>query len=205
MRRTKLAAAAVLALTASLVACKQPGTSVSNTVAGTPDGGADEPGVENMGTAATPAGAAQNPAGLVTALAASDLFEIQSGQLAQQKGQSSDVKSMGAMLVEEHTKSSNELKAILARSSPPVSPPVSPPTALPPELQSRLQALQGLSSAEFDRRWIAEQTASHQRTLAALNGFLGQAQPGPLKDHAAKSSGVIQKHLNDLRNTQPER
>lgn len=189
-----LAGAAGLLLSIGLTACEQPGTSVSNNVAGTPDGGSDEPGVENLGATAAPPAAPQSPAEFVTALAASDLFEIEAGKLAQQKGQSDQVKGWGRMLVEEHTKASNELETILAGSNPQVT----PPTTLPPDLQARLQQLQGLSGAEFDQRWLAEQTASHQQTLALLNGYLATAQPGPLKDHAAKATGTVQKHLNEF-------
>lgn len=189
-----MAVGSVLALSLGTAACQQPTTGVTNNVAGSPEEFPDEPGVENMGSAAVPAGAPQTPAAYVTAITASDLFEIQSGQLAKQKGQSDRVKSLGSMLVDEHTKSSNELKAVLAQSNPPVT----PPTSLPADMQARLQSLQGLSGEQFDQRWLAEQTVAHQQTLAAVNGFLAQAEPGPLKDHASKATGVIQKHLNEL-------
>lgn len=194
MKRKFMAVGGAVALTLGAAACQQQTTSVTNNVAGSPEEFPDEPGVENMASASAPAGSPQTPAAYVTAIAASDLFEVQSGQLAQQKGQSDRVKSLGAMLVDEHTKSSNELKAVLAQSNPPVS----PPTALPPDMQARLQALQGVSGEQFDQRWLAEQTAAHQQALANVNGFLAQAEPGPLKDHASKATGVIQKHLNEL-------
>lgn len=194
MRKALLVLGSTLGLTLGLTGCQQPGTTVSNNVAGTPDGGPDEPGVENLGAAAAPTPDPQSPAQFVTALAASDLFEIEAGKLAQEKGQSAQVKGFGEMLVEEHSKSSEELKALLARSNPPVA----PPTALPADLQARLQQLGGLSGDEFDRRWMAEQTASHQQTLALLNGYLATAEPGPLKDHAAKATGTVQKHLNEF-------
>jgi putative membrane protein len=193
MNNRLAASGAVLALLLGVAACEQPGTTVSNNVAGTPDGGADEPGVQNLGAAAGQA----VPTDLVTALAASDMFEIEAGKLAQAKGQDAAIKGLGGMLVEEHTKASNELKALLAQSNPPIS----PPTTLPPELQTKLQQLGGLSGAEFDRRWLAEQTASHQQTLTKVNAFLAAAQPGPLKDHAAKATGIIQKHLNEFNHT----
>jgi putative membrane protein len=194
MTRRLLAAASVMMLTASLGGCEQPGTTVTNNVSGTPDGGADEPGMENLTASAGPVYSGQSPAQFVNALAASDLFEIQSGKLAQQKGQSAEVRGFGAMLVDEHTKASGELLALLGRSNPPIT----PPAVLPPDLQAKLQQLALLSGDQFDQRWLAEQTASHQQTLALVNGFLATAQPGPLKDHAAKATGIVQKHLNEF-------
>lgn len=194
MRKALLVMGSALGLSLGVAACDQPGTTVSNNVAGTPDGGPDEPGVKNLGAAAAPPSAPQTNADFVTALAASDLFEIEAGKLAQQKGQSSEVKGFGRMLQEEHRKSSEELKALLAKSNPPVT----LPTTLPPDLQARLQQLQGLTGEQFDQRWMAEQKASHQETLALLNGYLAVAEPGPLKDHAAKATGTVQKHLNEF-------
>jgi putative membrane protein len=193
IRMVTLAAASALVL--GTAACKESGTSVSNNVVGSPEEFPDEPGVANLGdNAVAGAQASASPEAAVSTLAASDLFEIESARLAQQKGQSSDVKGLADMIEEEHAKASNELKAILAESNPPVA----PPTALPTDLQARLDTLKGLSGAEFDKRWLAEQQASHQETLAKTNAFLAVAQPGPLKDHASKATGMVQKHLNEL-------
>ena len=194
MRTAFLVLGSALGLSLGLTACEQPGTTVTNNVAGTPDGGADEPGVENLAASDVARSAPQSPAQFVTAIAASDRFEIESGNLAQQKGQSDRVKDLGKMLAEEHTELSNELKARLAKSSPPVTTPID----LPPDLRARLQQLESLSGEQFDQRWMAEQTASHQQTLALLNGYLAVAEPGPLKDHAAKATGTVQKHLYEL-------
>ena len=187
---TRLTIAAVLTL--GLAACQQPGTTVSNNQT---QGQTDEAVVENLGAAAPQAPGTVLPAAEFAAKAAGrDLFEIASGKLAQQKGQSDAVKSMGAMLVEEHTKSSNELKAALQG----VTPPVVLPAAPPPELQARIDALAALSAEEFDKQWIAEQIAVHQQTLADLNGYIAKGDSSTLKDWASRATGVVQKHLNEL-------
>lgn len=189
-----MALGSVAALGLALTGCEQPGTTVTNNVSGTPDAGADEPGVANMTGTAAPANAPQSPAEFISAVAASDQFEIQSGRLAQEKGQSDRVRGFGTMLVEDHTKAQEEFRRLLAQSNPPVT----PPATLPAELQAKLSELAALSGPEFDQRWLAEQTAAHQRTLATLNGFLAVAPPGPLKDHAAKATGIVQQHLNEF-------
>ncbi|MFC7536661.1 DUF4142 domain-containing protein [Sphingomonas sp. GCM10030256] len=188
-----LATAAAAVLTIGLTACNQSETSVSNNVAGTPDGGVDEPGVANMAdnvVGATSAGAEA----YVTAAAASDMFEIETSKLAQQKGQSGAVKSYAKMMIDEHTKSSTELKAAVQGISP--APAI--PTVLPADKQTKVDALKTLSGAAFDRQYLADQQAGHQETLAKVNSFLASAQSGPLKDHASKTTGVVQKHLNEL-------
>ena len=142
-RPLTLAAAAALALAAA--ACKQEGTTVSNNVSGSTDQ-TDEPGVANLGAAAAPAGMQLNAQQFAETAAGSDLFEIATGKLAQQKGSSAAVKGFGGMLVDEHTKSSNELKAAAAKV-----PGVALPVVPPPELQARIDALRGLSGEAFDR------------------------------------------------------
>lgn len=192
--------AATGTLTLALAGCDQPGTTVSNNVAQADEAIPDEPGVANLPGSNLASGAPMpmDAQQAVTAMAGSDLFEIASGRLAQEKGQSSEVKSLGAMLVEEHGKAAEEMKAMLANANLPVQLPAAPP----PELQARLDALRGLEGAEFDRRWLSEQVAAHQQALTNVNGFLAGAQPGPLKTHAAKVTGIVQKHLNQLGQTQ---
>ena len=187
---TRLTIAAVLAL--GLAACQQPDTTVSNNQT---QGQTDEAVVENLGNAMPQAPGTVMPAAEFAATAAGrDLFEIASGRLAQQKGQSDAVKSMGEMLVEEHTKSSNELKTMLQG----VTPPVALPTGPPPELQARIDALAALQGEEFDKQWVSEQIAVHQQTLAELNGYIAKGDSSTLKDWASRATGVVQKHLNEL-------
>lgn len=191
-----VAAAAALAL--GTAACKQEGTTVSNNVSGSTDQ-TDEPGVANLGAAAAPAGMQMDPQQFAETAAGSDLFEIQSGKLAQQKGSSAAVKSFGGMLVDEHTKSSNELKAAAAKV-----PGIALPMLPPPPLQARIDALEGLQGEAFDRQFIADQIASHQQTLAALNAYAASGTAQPLKEHAARATGVVQKHLNELNQLQQQ-
>ena len=192
----KMTLAAAVALALGAAACKQPTTTVSNNVSGSTDQ-TDEPGVANLGAAAAPGGMQMNAQQFAETAAGSDLFEIATGKLAQQKGSSAAVKRFGGMLVAEHTKSSNELKAAAAKV-----PGLALPVVPPPELQARIDALQGLSGEAFDRQFLADQTASHQQTLTAVNAYAATGDAEPLKEHAAKSTGIIQKHLNELNQLQ---
>ena len=194
-----LATLSAVALALGAAACKQEGTSVSANQPQTADQAvSDEPGVANLGGNAAVAGAPMTAQQFAETAAGSDLFEIESGKLAQQKGSSSAVKGFGNMLVEEHTKSSTELKAAAAKL-----PGIALPVVPPPELQARLDALKGLSGEAFDRQFIADQTASHQQTLAALNAYVATGDAPPLKEHASKATGVVQKHLNELGQIRP--
>lgn len=190
MTRT-LSLTALAALTLGTAACKESGTTASqNQPQAAELNVADEPGVENMPASA----AAPAPAAFAATAAGSDLFEIAADKLAQAKGASASVKSFGAELVDEHGKSSAELKAALAK----VQPPIALPTAPPPDLQAKLQALQGLSGDAFDKQFIADQIASHQQALAAVNGYIASGDNPALREWARRATGMVQKHLQQL-------
>ncbi|GAA4021735.1 hypothetical protein GCM10022280_22900 [Sphingomonas swuensis] len=180
----------------ALSACKQSGTTVSNNQT---QGMADEAPVENSGLGngmadgnmGGAANASANQA-YVQDAATSDMFEIQSSQIALDKATLPSAKTYAQMMIDEHGKSTSELKAAAQSAG------LTVPTALPADKQAQVEALRALSGAGFDQRYLADQRAGHQETLAKVNSYLASAPAGPLKDHAAKVTGVVQKHLNAL-------
>lgn len=175
-----LAAAAFGAF--ALAACNRPDAStVTN----------DEVAIENGAVAEGNLAAAGTPdATYVQNAAASDMFEIESSKLALEKATLPALKTYAEMMIAEHGTSSAELKIAAASAGIPV------PTMLPPPLQAKLEALRTKSGAGFDQQYLADQRAGHQDTLTKVNAYLAGAPAGPLKDHASKVTGVVQKHLN---------
>lgn len=188
MKKSMMTAAAISVL--ALGACKQEGTSVSNNQT---QGMSDEAIVDNSG-AANMGGAAASTADqtYVMNAAASDMFEIESSKVALEKATMPSVKTFAQMMVDEHGKSSAELRAAASNAG------IALPPALPAEMQAKVDALRGLSGAAFDRQYLTDQRAGHQDTLAKVNSYIATAQAGPLKDHASKMTGVVQNHLNAL-------
>lgn len=185
-----LTAVAVGAL--ALSACKQEGTSISNNQT---QGQTDEAMIDNTANVDGNMGMAANSSAdqaYVQNAAASDTFEIETSRLALDKAVTPSIKTYAQMMIDEHTKSTNELKPAAQAAGIPV------PAALPADKQAKVDALRGLSGAEFDRQYLADQRSGHQETLAKVNTYLAAAPAGPLKDHASKVTGVVQKHLNSL-------
>jgi putative membrane protein len=190
MKKVWTTAAAVSVL--ALGACKQSETSVSNNQT---QGQTDEAIVENLGTAnMSGAAASVLDQTYVQAAAASDMFEMETSRLALERASLPAVKTYAQTMIDEHGKSSEELKAAATAAG------ITVPAVLAPDKQAKVAALAGLSGAAFDRQYLADQRAGHQETLSTVNQFLASAQPGPLKDHASKLTGVVQKHLNGLEN-----
>ncbi len=158
MNKLLFATAAVGAL--SLSACKQEGTSISNNQT---QGMTDEAMVDNSANAAGNLGEAATASAdqtYVQNAAASDLFEIESSKLALDKAILAALKTYAQMMIDEHGKSTTELKAAAAQAGIPV------PTMLPPELQTKLDLLRAKSGADFDAAYLGDQRAGHQDTLA---------------------------------------
>ena len=164
------------------------------------DSSRDEAAAEDMTTAeaaatgqpdmATPA----NAQAFVDAAAASDMFEVESSKLAETKGKDPAVKDFAAMMVKDHTKSSEELKAAAAKASPPPS--------VAPKLSAAQQAgLDALKAAgdDFDRLYAQKQVAAHEQALAMLRAYAEGGDAAPLKDFAGKTAPVVAGHLDAAR------
>ena len=148
-------------------------------------------GADNM---VNPAGAAMTANDFATTVAGSDMYEVQSGQLAETAGSSADVKAFGKQLVTDHGKSSAMLKAAAAKASPPMT----LPAALPADLQAKLDALKAAKGADFDRLFIDQQTEGHQKALDALRNYAAGGDSQPLKEFAGTAVPGVQMHLDKL-------
>src|SRR5690242_4837710 len=101
--------------------------SVSNTIsnaAKSVTGGTDEDFMKDAGTAG--------------------MDEIEFGKLASTKAANADVKKFAQMMVTDHTKAANELKALAAKKN------VTLPTDMDSSHKSELDSLKGKTGADFD-------------------------------------------------------
>ncbi len=124
-------------------------------------------------------------------IAGGNLYEIESGKLAETKAVNEACRKMGTMLVTDHTKQQDMLKAAAAASVPSVT----LPTAVPPEHQAHLDALKAATGAEFDRLFLAQQKEGHTKMLAALKSYAESGDSPSLKAFAAKAAPGVEQHL----------
>jgi putative membrane protein len=121
--------------------------------------------------------------------ASSDLFEIQSSELALERTDKAAVREFAQMMVTDHTKASEELKAAAQKAQ------VSVPSEMSEKHVSQLQQLEAAPDAEFDTAYIAAQQAGHKEALALMQGYAQNGDSEPLKAHASKTAPIIQQHL----------
>lgn len=196
--RTTLAAAIVVTLSACGGGNTESGTGNAASAAGNltsqPDGeeiATDTKVAMNGSIAVTPVMAVD----FANAAAASDLFEIRSSQLAARQARSAEVKSYAAMLIAEHTKSTNDLRAAAAQGTPAVT--LAP--ALTAEQEANLTALAAAQGPAFDTLYAQVQVPAHENALATLRGYAERGDQAALRAFAAKTAPVVEKHLEQAR------
>ena len=140
---------------------------------------------------ATPAMTAQ---AFADAVAASDMYEIEAGRLAQDMGTSEEVRDFGAMMVEDHTTSSENLKAAAAEAEPALT--VAP--KLMADQQAQLDELRQAGD-RFDAVYAQQQVAAHEKALALLQGYANSGGPEPLTGFASETATVVEGHLDQAR------
>ena len=188
MRSALLLTAACLALTAC--------NSNSDTPAGEATMATEDintAGSPGTGPAADPALASGGPQ-FVNAVAASDLFELESSKLAQTMASSKAVKDFAAMMVTDHTRSTAELKRAALGASPSV--------AVTPQMNAAQQAdLEMLRNAtgNFDKQYARKQVAAHEAAKTLLSDYSAVAPAGPLRDFASRTVSVVSGHLEQAR------
>ena len=145
--------------------------------------------------AAAAATAGRTTGGFVTNAAISDMYEIEAGKIAQEKGQSADVKAFGKMMVAEHTKMSADMKTAAASAGADAT----VPTALDERRQGMIDNLKQAPADGFDKIYLAQQTAAHDEALTLAKTYADNGDNAALKAFAVKGQPMIQKHLDRAR------
>jgi putative membrane protein len=129
--------------------------------------------------------------------ARSDMYEIQSSQLATTKASSQAVKDFANQMIRDHTNSTQIVMA--AAQSAGMNP-------TPPSLDSRragmISQLQGASGADFDRMYLRQQLMAHQEALALHSGYAKNGDNTALRGAAAQIAPIVQQHLAHVQGMQ---
>ena len=125
--------------------------------------------------------------------AASDLYEIQSSELATTKARNADVRAFAQMLIEHHTATTQQLTAAATAAGTPPSPALMPMQA---EMIAQLQAADG---AAFDRLFVRQQVQAHQMALALHSNYASNGDTATLRTVAAAAVPIIRQHLERAR------
>ncbi|RDE04503.1 DUF4142 domain-containing protein [Sphingomonas aracearum] len=126
----------------------------------------------------------------VTAAGMSDLFEINSSQIALEKSQNADVRKFAQMLINHHTKTT--AATVKAATKAGLTP---PPPALDAGATASINELQTASAADFDRIYLAQQVPAHQAALDLHQSYASGGDQAPLRTSAKAAVPIVKQHL----------
>lgn len=131
----------------------------------------------------------------VNKAAAGGMAEVDAGKMAQEKGQSADVKDFGAMMVKDHTAANDELAGIAKSQN------IEVPAKTDAEHQKMEDKLSGLSGAAFDKEYINDMVKGHEKMLKLMKGE-ESSKDAELKAFATKTADTVQMHLDKAKEIQ---
>jgi putative membrane protein len=135
-------------------------------------------------------GIAPSTADFVKEAAISDMFEIESSKLAEQKGNAQE-KSFAQKMLTDHTKTTSELKQLV--SSGKVKAEL--PSTLDTAHHSKLDRLKNASGSDFSSDFNSDQVSVHKDAVSLFERYAKGGDNADLKDWAGKTLPALQHHL----------
>jgi putative membrane protein len=147
--------------------------------------GSNPPAIHLVATMAAPT--AQE---FVTKASGSNMFEIESSQIAVGKAESPDVKAFAERMIADHTKAGEEMKAAVQASNAGLT----MPTAMDTEHQAKLTTLSAATGADLDTQYVQMQVAAHDEAVALFTAYAEGGDNPALKAFAEKTLPTLKEH-----------
>lgn len=135
-------------------------------------------------------GRSPTTADFVKEAAISDMFEIQSSQMALNKADD-PAKSFANEMITDHQKTTSELKSLIQTANIPVT----LPTTLNSTHQKMLDRLTRLNGEDFTKRYDRDQVSGHKDAVSLFRRYARGGDNPALKDWAAKTLPTLEHHL----------
>ena len=112
------------------------------------------------------------------------MMEVAMGKLAEQNGQSDDVKSFGKRMVTDHSKANDELKSIAQQKG------------------IKLPSKEPIEKWSSDKAYMNMMVKDHEKDLAEFQAEAKDGSDPDVKNFADKTAKVVQEHLDLAKQTQ---
>ncbi|HEY0653133.1 MAG TPA: DUF4142 domain-containing protein [Chryseosolibacter sp.] len=128
----------------------------------------------------------------VVEIADGGLYEVQLATMALTKAKSPEVKKFAQMMVDDHTKANNELKAWAGKNN------VTLPDVMSEEKQKKYYDLERDEEAnEFDEEYMDEMVEDHRKDIKKFEDLAEDAENAELKSWAAGKVTTLRHHLEE--------
>jgi putative membrane protein len=151
--------------------------------------------IATLATLALAGCGAPSTAEFVQKAAMSDMYEVQAGKLAGEKGRADVVKQFGQQMVDAHTKTTEELTGIVKSKNIKVD----LPTKLDAKHQKLIDDLNTASARDFDKTYANQQVDAHQEAVDLFKKYASSGDDADVKQFAEKTLPIIEHHLDEAK------
>jgi putative membrane protein len=120
------------------------------------------------------------------------MMEVELGTIAQQKAMDASVKNFGAMMVRDHSKANDELKALAARKN------VSLPPAMGEDMMKKVNELRD-ETKEFDKKYMNLMVSDHKDVIDKFEKRAENAKDADLKTWSSTTLMSLRMHLDSAK------
>ena len=127
--------------------------------------------------------------------AETDMKEIEVSKLALTKSSNADVKALAQMMVDEHTKALDELKATATKKN------ISLPASATEKVQDKYADLNDKSGHDFDKAYTDAMVDGHEKAIDMMEKASEKANDEEIRMWAANMLPTLRKHLDHAKMT----
>jgi putative membrane protein len=126
------------------------------------------------------------------------MLEVLLGEMAQRNASNQAVKDFGQMMVTDHTKANNELKALASARN------VTLPATAEGNHREHANDLGKKTGAEFDRDYMDMMVKDHNETVEMFENAANNSSDAAVKAFAAKTLPTLKAHQEAAKNLQQQ-
>jgi putative membrane protein len=134
----------------------------------------------------------KDDAKFATAAANGGMAEVALGKLALQKTSNPKIKDFANMMITDHGKANDELKAIAKAKN------ITLPDSVDSDHQKKMADLSAKSGKGFDKAYVDAMVDGHKKALDLMKDGAKNLKDPDLKAFAAKTAATVQMHLDAI-------
>jgi putative membrane protein len=117
------------------------------------------------------------------------MTEVELGKIAEEKATSKSVKDFGAMMVKDHTKANEELKALASAKN------ITLPATVSEDTRKHIDDLNKKTGNDFDHDYIDMMVNDHKDVIDNFEDAAKNSKDSAFKNFAVKTLPTLYKHL----------
>lgn len=127
-----------------------------------------------------------------TDAATDGMFEVEMGKIAMKNAGTQSIKDFGKMMVTDHTKINDQLKALASKKM------VDLPTTVTADQQKTIDKMSKETGKTFDKDYVSMMVEGHKNAIAAFKTAGDKITDTDYKDFIMKTLPTLQKHLDAI-------